>query len=64
MTPSELYGLKPYKKIIAQIPNSETCSSHFVIAENDFTYVVDEWYKEEKKIPQLVPKMFVIQEIL
>ncbi len=30
--------------------------SYEVIAENDFSYICNKWYKEHNDIPQLVPK--------
>ena len=58
-TPSEYFKQPVIGKITTKSPLDGTEDSYEVIGQNDTAYVANQWYKEYKKVPQLVPKDFV-----
>jgi hypothetical protein len=61
MTPSEYFKMPIKGTIVARdILNKSKTNKYDVIGENKNSYIANMWYKEEKHIPQLIPKDFVI----
>jgi hypothetical protein len=63
MTPSEYFKKPVLGKIKARVIGGKEDEYEF-IDQGVTVYICNQWYKEYKEIPQLVPKQFVIEEIL